>query len=60
MLLVIFVILFVLVLAVLFVRDWTMPGDQGAGYMTKAKIVITHIQVQVSHVNPALATAVVL
>ena len=47
LLLVVFVILFVLVLAALFARDWTMPGDdQGAGYMTKAKIVITHIQVQ--------------
>jgi hypothetical protein len=45
LLLVVFVILFLLVLAALFAREWTMPGDQGAGYMTKAKIVITHIQV---------------
>lgn len=41
-------ILFVLVLAALFAREWTLPGDegdQGSGYMTKAKIVITHVQV---------------
>ena len=48
LLLTVFVILFVLVLVALFAREWTLPGDegdQGSGYMTKAKIVITHIQV---------------
>ena len=48
LLLTIFVVLFVLVLAALFAREWTLPGDegdQGSGYMTKAKIVITHVQV---------------
>ena len=49
LLLTVFVILFVLVLVALFAREWTLPGDdgdQGTGYMTKAKIVITHIQVR--------------
>ena len=41
------IVILVAALIIMFARDWEMDGDPntGTGYMTKLKIVITHLQV---------------
>lgn len=40
-------VVLVMALVLMFARDWDMDGDPttGTGFMTKLKIVITHLQV---------------
>lgn len=45
----------VLVIVLMFSKDWTMDSGEGSGYMVKLKIVITHMQVpQSSHTTSAV------